>query len=160
MAWLTPLVAGLGALALVYALLLHLRPAALRRQATAPLLDLGLSGHVAAAAYRLPHIAVQFLGAWVPFLFFGVEIPFADALALMPLLMFVVVLPIAPQGLGTRDAAAIALLSPYALGTAPERAAQIAATTLSWLGAITLVQVVLSPLFLRPAYRLLGMEGR
>ena len=119
----------------------------------APLTELGVRGHLIALAYRLPHVCVQFLGAWLPFWFFGVRIPLSDALALMPVLMLVVTLPITPQGIGTRDVLALQLLRPYAPGHA---AAAIAATTLSWAGAITLVQALLSPLFMRRAQRLLA----
>ena len=51
-----------------------------------------------------PHVAVLFVGTWVPFEFFGVHIPVAEAFALIPVLMFVLAFPIAPQGFGTRDA--------------------------------------------------------
>jgi hypothetical protein len=73
----------------------------------------------------------------------------------MPVLMFVVALPVSPQGLGTRDALALALLSGYAPGTPAEQSATLAATTLSWLVALTLVQLAFSPPFMRRAYTLL-----
>lgn len=157
--WLPGTVAVVGAAGAAYAVLLLVKPRVLAEKAlTAPLFELGLGGHLVAILWRLPHVFAQFLGAWVPFLFFGVDVPFVDALALMPVLMFVVTLPVSPQGLGTRDALSIALLSGYAHGTAPERAATIAATTLSWICVLTLIQLATAPLFLRPANQLLGRK--
>jgi hypothetical protein len=158
--WLSPTVAAVGALAVGYGIVLIRKPRFVAgRPLTAPLVEVGLSGHLSALVFRLPHVLVQFFGAWLPFLFFGVHIPLEDALALVPVLMFVVTLPVSPQGLGTRDAVSLALFSGYAAGTATERASVIAATTLSWLVVITVIQLALSPLFLRPAYRLLGRDA-
>jgi hypothetical protein len=155
--WLVPTVAIIGAAGICYALVLAIRPRAIANIAVAgPLFDAGLSGHLAALVVRLPHMAIQFIGAWVPFLFFGIQIPFSDALALIPVIMLVVTLPVSPQGLGTRDALSLALLSGYAPGTPAERASTIAAATLSWLVVITIVQLSLSPLFMKRAYELLG----
>lgn len=155
-AWLLPTVAAVSAAGVGYALTLAVRPEFLaERPVLSPLFDVGLRGHLAALVTRLPHVLVQFLGTWAPFLFFGIEVPFTDALALLPVIMFVVTLPVSPQGLGTRETLSIALLSRYAAGAPAERNALIAATTLSWLAALTLVQLVLSPLFMKRAYRLL-----
>jgi uncharacterized membrane protein YbhN (UPF0104 family) len=146
-----------GAGGAVYAGALALRPRALaERGLFGPLFEIGIGGHIAAILVRLPHVFVQFLGAWVPFSFFGVHIPFTDALALMPVLMFVVTLPVSPQGLGTRDALSLALFSTYAPGVGAERASTVAATTLSWLCILTVIQLAFSPLFMRRAYQLLG----
>jgi hypothetical protein len=158
--WLAPIAGAIAVLGALYLAVVVLRPAFLAgRAVAAPLFEAGLRGHALLIAYRIPHVAVQFVGAWVPFHFFGVRIPLEDALVLMPLLMFVVALPVSPQGLGTRDALSLALFSDYAVGSAEERAAAVAATTLSWLCALTLVQAGLSPLFMRRAYRLLGRGG-
>lgn len=158
-AWLLPISIAVAGLGVLYLATVHLRPGFLsKRQVTAPLIEIGARGHLLLMVYRLPHVAVQFFGAWLPFSFFGVEIPLSDALSLMPIIMFVVALPVSPQGLGTRDALSLSLLSSYATGTPGEQAASIAATTLSWLGALTVVQLLLSPLLMRRAFRLLGVE--
>lgn len=155
--WLLPTAALVGVGGVVYAALLVWRPHALTSRAVlAPLFEVGLGGHLGAVVVRLPHVLVQFIGAWVPFFFFGVDIPLSDALALMPVIMFVVTLPVSPQGLGTRDALALAMLSGYAPGAPAERASTLAATTLSWMCALTVIQLALSPLFMRRAYQLLG----
>jgi hypothetical protein len=155
--WLGATVAGVGAAGVVYASVLAFRPRLLTdRPLLAPLFEVGLGGHLVAILWRLPHVLMQFLGAWVPFLFFGVDVPLADALALMPVIMFVVTLPVSPQGLGTRDALALVLLAGYAHGTPTERASAVAATTLSWLVVLAIIQLALSSLFVKHAYRLLG----
>jgi hypothetical protein len=156
MPWLTPLVAASVAAGAVYLVVLVAARASLRRrQATAVLAELGPLGHLAALAWRLPHVLVLFAGTWMPFWFFGVPIPLADALALVPALMLIAALPLTPQSVGTRDALAIELFSQYATGTADERAATIAAATLSWAVTLTLIQAVLSPLLMRRAQHML-----
>lgn len=159
--WLGPTVAAVGAGGVAYAVVLLARPRSLAEQSVlGPAFEIGLRGHIEAIFVRFPHVFMQFLGAWVPFLFFGIHIPFTDALALMPVLMFVVTLPVSPQGLGTRDALSVALFSSYAPGAGAERASVVVATTLSWLCLLTVIQLVFSPLFMRRAYQLLGAAPR
>jgi hypothetical protein len=102
---------------------------------------------------------VLFVGTWVPFMFFGVHIPFTDALAYIPVIMLVIALPITPQGIGTRDVVALELLSRFAVGTPQEKTATLAAATLSWAGALTLVQATFSPLLMRQARKLFDETG-
>jgi len=159
--WLVPTALLVGAGGVAYVAVLVWRPSALAsRTVLGPLFELGLGGHLGAVLVRLPHVFVQFIGAWAPFFFFGVEIPLSDAFALMPVLMFVVTLPVSPQGLGTRDALSLALLSGYAHGSSAERASTLAAATLSWMCALTVIQLLFSPLFMRRAYQLLGRGPR
>lgn len=154
--WLAPTTAAIGAAGVAYMLVIAVKPAVLRaKQTTLALVETGVRGHLRALAYRLPHVGVLFVGTWVPFAFFGVKIPLTDALAYIPIVMLVTALPITPQGIGTRDLVALQLLSSYATGTAEEKAAAIAATTLSWACALTLVQAAFSPLFMRRAQRML-----
>jgi hypothetical protein len=154
--WLLPTLGAIGLAGLAYLLVLHLRPKFLAsRAATAVLFELGVSGHLLALVYRLPHLMVLFVGTWVPFLFLGVDIPLTHALALIPALMLVVSLPVSPQGIGTRDVFAQQLFVSYASGTFEERSAAVAAATLTWACAITLVQAIFSPFFMRKAQSLL-----
>jgi hypothetical protein len=158
--WLLPTVGVFAALAMLYVLVLARSPKqVMRYPVLAPVVEVGVRGQVILVLYRLPHLAVQFLGAWIPFRFFGVDIPLADAIVLMPVLMFVVALPVSPQGLGTRDALSLALFSGYAEGGPETQASVVAAATLSWLCAITIVQALVSPVFMRRAYQLLGRDG-
>ena len=154
--WLGPTLAVLGAGGAVYFLVVMARPELLRRrQATSVLTELGVRGHFAALLWRLPHLFVLFVGSWVPFLFYDVNIPLSHALALIPPLMLVVALPISPQGFGTRDLFAQQVFVGYAAGTLAEQRAAVAAATLTFGCALTLVQAALSPLFMAKARVLL-----
>jgi hypothetical protein len=154
--WLLPTVGALAIGAVAYAIVIGTAPRLLRRQqTTAALLEAGVSGHLAALLHRMPHVAVLFLGTWLPFRFFGVDVPFAHALAYVPVIMLAQTLPITPQGLGTRDVVALELLASYGQGSPEQRAAAIAAATLSWACSLTLVQLLISPLLMRRAHRLL-----
>jgi hypothetical protein len=148
-------VAGLGYLAVI-----AVRPAFLAgNKLLAPLFEAGLAGHLVALAARVPHLAVMFLGTWLPFLFFGVDIPFGPALAYVPILMVGVTLPITPQGLGTRDLISAHFFESFAHGvTHEERLAAIAAATTSWLVAFSLVEGLFGLVLLKRA--LPAMERR
>jgi hypothetical protein len=155
--WLAPTIATIGAAGVGYMVVIAIKPKFLReRQASGVLVDAGVRGHLIALLHRAPHILVLFFGTWIPFSFFGVDVPLTDALAYIPVVMLVTALPITPQGVGTRDVVALQLLAGYAPGTPAEQAAAIAATTLSWAGALTLVQAGFSPLFMRRAQRMLA----
>jgi hypothetical protein len=148
--------AGLAYLGVVYA-----APARLaRRQLLAPLFELGVRGHLEALALRLVHTAVLFLGSWLPFYFFGVRIPAQAALAYVPVLMFLVALPITPQGVGTRDWFCLAFFARFAAGEPSEREAAVAATTLSFAVAIALVSAVFSPVLMQRALRSLDARKK
>ena len=138
---------------LLYLALLAARPAALARvRLLAPLFEAGVRGHLVALAARLPHLAVLFVGTWVPFLFFGVRIPLGAAALYVPILMVAVTLPLTPQGVGTRDVLAAALFERFAEGAGrEERLAALAAATTSWAVAITLVEAALGLALLRAA---------
>lgn len=120
-----------------------------------PAFKLGVRRHLAAVAVRLPHLLVLFVGVWLPLYWFGVEIPLADALVVVPPVVLVSALPVTPQGVGTRDALAVFLFQQFA-SPGIDAEAQIAAATLSWAVALTLVQLVCSPFLMRRAYQLLG----
>jgi hypothetical protein len=139
---------------LAYLAVLALRPAFLtRRPLLAPLFEAGVKGHIVAVLARLPHLAVLFVGTWLPFRFFEVDIPLGEALPKIPLLMVAVTLPITPAGLGTRDLVAPRLFEAFARGaTHEERLAAIAASTLSWAVAITLLEALLGLLLLRRGF--------
>jgi hypothetical protein len=156
-AWLAPTIGGLALAGLGYMAVVQLKPSFLRqRQATAPLVEVGVRGHLLALLWRIPHVLVLFIGTWAPFVFFGLKIPLADALAFIPVVMLVTALPITPQGVGTRDVVALELLAGYAPGDHDQQIAAVAAATLSWACAITLVQAVISPVFMKRAQKVLG----
>jgi uncharacterized membrane protein YbhN (UPF0104 family) len=138
---------------LVYVIVLLSKPRWVTRiPGVTVLFEAGISGHLLALAWRLPHVVILFLGMWLPLSFFRISIPLADALAYVPILMLVGALPITPQGVGTRDVIALKLLAGYA----PPHAAAgtVAAATLCWAVSLTLIEVILAPMFLVFARRL------
>ncbi|HMI84810.1 MAG TPA: lysylphosphatidylglycerol synthase domain-containing protein [Polyangiaceae bacterium] len=155
--WLVPLLAASTALAFLYLGAIAAKPRFMQAwQATAPLVEVGVKGHLIAFVYRIPHMVVLFAGSWLVFWFFGIRIPLGHALATVPLLMLVAALPITPQGMGTRDLLSVELFSRYAAGTPQAQSAAIVAATLSWACALTVVQLIISSIFMRKARRLLG----
>ncbi len=160
LAWMAPALGVCVAGGCGYLVVLAVRPKWLaEHQLLGPLFGLGVAGHLATTLERLPHVLILFFGSWVPFLLFRIDVPFTDALALVPPMMFVAALPLTPQGVGTRDALATYLLASYA-PAGSDGAARVVACTLSWAACITIVQLVISPLLMRRAYRLLkASEG-
>ncbi len=155
--WMAPLLAACVAAGVAYLVVLRLKPRWLtERQLLQPLFELGIAGHFRVTFERLAHISVFFIGTWLPFRLFGVEIPLSDALALVPPMMFIAALPLTPQGVGTRDALAVYLFSGYAAKDGTDGASLVVATTLSWVTALTVVQLIVSPPLMRKAYRLLA----
>jgi hypothetical protein len=138
---------------LVYLAVIALRPGPLSRvKLLAPLFEAGLAGHMVALAVRLPHFVVLFLGTWLPFFFFGVNIPLRAAMTYMPILMVIVTLPIAPQGMGARDIVAAQWFERFATGaTHQERLAALAAATTSWVVAFTLAEALIGIVLWRAA---------
>ncbi len=153
--WLAlPLGAGLA-----YLGLLAVKPRRLTAVTVlAPLFEAGVGGHMVALAARLPHMAVMFFGTWASFELFSVRVPFAVALRVIPLLMVALTLPITPQGFGTRDAVAAALLAGYAPGeTRAERLASVAAATTAWGVMTSAWEALLGLYFARVAARRVGV---
>jgi hypothetical protein len=99
-----------------------------RRQMFAPLFEAGLKGHALAMLGRLPHIAVLVIGGWLVMVVWGIDVPFAAGVMIMPAVVIASVLPISPAGLGTTQAAYVLLFRDYAQGaTADDRAAVVLA---------------------------------
>jgi hypothetical protein len=142
------MVLGAGVL---YLAVIALRPAPLARiRFLAPLFEAGLAGHLVALVVRLPHLAVLFFGTWLPFRFFGVDIPLGAALTYVPILMVAVTLPLTPQGVGTREALAGRFFASYAPGeTADAKLAAIVAVTASCAVTLTLAEALIGLVLLR-----------
>src|SRR5579871_4241836 len=94
------------------------------------LLGAGLGGHARALLVRLPHIAVLLAFQITLLHGFGVAVPVVDAIAALPVVFFIAVLPISVQGLGTTQAALIFFFARYAPGNshAQQAAAVLAAS--------------------------------
>jgi hypothetical protein len=146
-AWLSaPLLLGIAYLGVLW-----WRPARLARTFLAPLFDAGPRGHLHAMALRIPHLAVLFVGTWIPFYFFGIDIPPASAITYMPVLMVVVALPLTPVGLGTRDVLAAQFFADFVVagGSLEQRHAALAASTTTIAVALTAVEAVVGLVALR-----------
>ena len=155
--WLAPTVVCGAVAGIAYLAVIRLAPPFLaKRQVLAPLFEVGVRGHLAALAMRLPHMVVLFLGSWLPFFFFDVKIPAGVAFAYVPVLMVVVALPITPQGVGTRDWFSLHYFSRFGHGAPEDQAAAIAATTLTFAIALTILQIIGSLLLLRRAMSMLA----
>lgn len=156
--WLAAVVALGGVAGLAYFAILTWGKRWLGRwQATAPLVEIGVVGHLKAIAIRIPHVCALYLSTWLCFSFFGVWVPAGDALAYVPVLMVVAALPLTPGAVGTRDAVALELLAPFA---SPEHGVSaIAAATLSWFVMLNLSAALISPPLMRRASRLLNEDS-
>ena len=145
--------AGVTVVGLAYLAVIAAKPRRLAEQRLlAPLFEAGVVGHLVALAARLPHFLVLFLGTWLPFRFFGVDIPLETATTQVPILMVLVTLPLTPQGLGTRDAFAATAFLPFAPGdTRAEQLARLGAATMSWGVALTLVELAIGMTMMRLA---------
>jgi hypothetical protein len=141
----------------LYLALLAVKPRALaRNRVLGPLFEVGVSGHFMAMALRLPHMAVLFAGTWLPFWFFGVDVPFGAALRVVPIIMVAVTLPITPQGFGTRDVLAATFFESYVLDAGPthgERLAAVAAATTTQGIVIALIGLAVGALLMPHATR-------
>jgi len=103
-----------------------------------------------AVVARLPHVAWLMLGHWSALRLFGVLVPPAQALTLLPILFVVSVLPIAPSGIGTTQATAIALFAPFSVAaTQSAREASVLAYALALQFGALLIQAALGLGFLR-----------
>lgn len=142
----------LVAVAVVAALPMYLAVIAIRPQFLAerafcrPLFEPGVMGTLRVAAARLIHAAVLVLGHWLAMRLFGIRVPVDSALALIPVLLLVAAVPIAPSGLGTMQAAAVTLFAHYAPGGSAEvQNATVLAYSLSFqfisVGFIALIGV-------------------
>jgi len=126
----------------LYLAIIGLRPRCLQSyQLLAPLLEAGLTGHLKAALGRLPHILVLVLTYWGALRLWGIAVPLAQGVAMVPLVLLIGALPITPVGLGTTQAALVLLFSPYVPLSTPEvRAATLLAFSLIYyfLGIVVL----------------------
>jgi hypothetical protein len=112
---LLPVVAVAWAGLVVYAFAVALRPRWLASRAIFDvLLSAGLGGHLKAMVVRLPHIAALIAFNLTALRGFGVDVPLGTAVVALPVVMFIAVLPISVQGLGTTQALMILFFGRYA----------------------------------------------
>jgi hypothetical protein len=132
-------------LTILYLAIIAAAPKTLQRfQVLDPLWQVGVSGHLIAAAGRLPHLFILVLGHWGALRLWGIALPLDQAVILIPMVMVIAALPITPVGLGTINAAQVIFFSPYARGATPDlRAAVVLAFSVTYFVLGIFVQIVL-----------------
>ena len=106
------------------------------------------------AALRVPFDLLFILNFWLALRAFGIDVPVLKALAYVPVILFISVLPITVSGLGTVQAATIYLFSVYA----PE--AKLLAFSLVFTVALTGVRALLGlPVFKKVSEEILTRTG-
>lgn len=138
-----------------YLLVILWRPGFLaNRRLLTPLFTAGIAGTLRVCGARAIHLVCLIAGHWAALSLFGIEVPLASALARLPVLFFIASLPISPSGLGTTQAAAIALFASYAPGADEgARAAAVVAYSLSLQVVGSLVTLSIGLVSLRQAGR-------
>jgi len=116
----------------LYVVLVAVRPRWLDRPIFQVLLDSGFAGHLRALAVRIPHIASLVVFQYAMLHALHVDVPLVDALATLPIVFLVAVLPISVQGLGTTQAVMVFFYARYAPGN--PKAAEAAVIAASLLG--------------------------
>jgi uncharacterized membrane protein YbhN (UPF0104 family) len=96
------------------------------------LLNAGLSGHLKAMAARAPHILALLALTYTAMQAFRIEVPPGEAILCLPVVYFVAVLPISPQGLGTTELMMTTFFAKFAPGSSQaEREAAVVASSLA-----------------------------
>jgi hypothetical protein len=140
----------IGAGVPVYLAVIAWRPGFLERiSLLRPLFDAGVRGHLVIGAARVPHFAVLVAGHFVAMRCFGIAIPPSQAIALLPLVFIISVLPISPSGLGTAQATSVLLFAHFAPGDAAAEKAAVLGYSLGLLLSGTLAQALVGVVFLR-----------
>jgi hypothetical protein len=115
----------------IYTVAVIVRP---RWLASRPIFDVllaaGWRGHLRALAVRVPHIATLIAFQTLLLRAFGVNVPLVVAIASLPVVFLVAVLPISVQGIGTTQAAMVFFFARYATGDQTAREAAVLAESL------------------------------
>jgi hypothetical protein len=134
----------------VYGLVVWRKP---RWLASRPLFDVllsaGLVGHARALLVRVPHIAALMAFQTSMLRAFGVAVPLGQAIATLPIVFFIAVLPISVQGLGTTQAAMVYFFARFGTGDTAARQAAVLAASLSSQAMATTLQVLVGLVCLR-----------
>jgi hypothetical protein len=111
---LAPLFYGLWVGFLLYLAAIALKPRWARHyQLLAPAFLADLRGHVLAGAARLPHMLFLVFAYWGALRLWGIPVPLAQGVAMVPVVLLINAVPITPLGLGTTQAALVLLFAPY-----------------------------------------------
>jgi uncharacterized membrane protein YbhN (UPF0104 family) len=131
--WLSRVVAIAYAGLAVYLTMVIVKP---RWLTSRPLFDVllgaGLLGHLKAMVARVPHIVSLLTLTYTAMRAFGIRVPVGQAILCLPLVYFVAVLPISPQGLGTTEWMMILFFARFAPGASQaEHEAAVVASSLA-----------------------------
>ena len=108
------------------------------------LMAAGLGGHLRALLVRVPHIVALVASNTLMLRAFGVHVPLVAAVACLPVVFFVGVLPISVQGIGTTQTAMVFFFARYAAGAdQTAREAAVLAASLFWQVFSVAFQVLL-----------------
>ncbi|MES1207122.1 MAG: lysylphosphatidylglycerol synthase domain-containing protein [Pseudomonadota bacterium] len=147
---LVPVVAIAWSALAVYIVVVAVRP---RWLAKRPLFDVllsaGLLGHLKPMLVRLPHIAALIAFNLSALWGFGVDVPLGTAVAAIPVVLFIAVLPISVQGLGTTQAAMILFFARFVPPAVGDSHAVVLGASLSAQAVALSVQVVTGIVCLR-----------
>jgi hypothetical protein len=114
------------------------------------LLGAGVLGHLKAMAARAPHILSLLCLTYTSMRAFRIDVPVGQAVLCLPVVYFVAVLPISPQGLGTTELMMTTFFARYAPGASQaEREALVVASSLATRVIAMAVQSVLGFVCLR-----------
>jgi hypothetical protein len=134
----------------VYALLIWRKPRWLARR---PIFDVlfsaGIAGHLRALLVRVPHIASLIAYQTALLWAFGVRVPLSQAIVALPIVLFIAVLPISVQGLGTTQWAMVLFFARYAPGDQKAQVAAVTASSLTSVAIGTTLQALLGLVCLR-----------
>jgi Lysylphosphatidylglycerol synthase TM region len=115
----------------IYVVLIKVRPRWLDKPVFEVLLNAGFGGHARALLVRIPHLAALVAFQFTALHAFGVQVPLVDALATLPVIFLVGVLPISIQGLGTTQTTMVFFLARYAPGSPKEQETLVTAASLT-----------------------------
>ena len=154
------LLLALGVGALVYFVVIGLKPRWLARRALVKVLfRVGVFGHLRAAAARIPHVGIVVFTHFLALRCFDISVPVGPGLILIPVILLVTSLPLAPFGMGTGQATAVAFFSRYAPGaTVDIQRAKVLAYSLSLSSLALALQAVLGLFFLRKVSELISIH--
>jgi hypothetical protein len=115
----------------IYIALIKLRPRWLDKPIFEALLNAGFGGHARAVLVRIPHIAALVAFQFTALHAFSVRMPLVDALATLPVVFLVAVLPISVQGLGTTQHIMVYFFGRYVAGSPDDQLRLITAASLT-----------------------------
>lgn len=113
------------------------------------LLSAGLAGHLKAMLVRLPHIAALIAFNLTALHGFGVAVPLGTAIAALPVIMFIAVLPISVQGLGTAQAAMVLFFAKFVPAGAGDPRAVVLGASLGAQAVALSLQVLIGIICMR-----------